>query len=86
MSVVVGGWWKNGTYIVQYLWPIQTQSFNDVMDRKVSMWCSKNERSMARSRPHQVVQMVLEEFPEIVEVEVRSHPGGYGQVARGRRE
>lgn len=86
MRVTQGGWWKNGSWVVHYAWPEAPQSFSDTMDRKVSSWMAKNERAMARSRPHHIVKMVLEEFPELCEVECRSHPGGYGVFARGNRE
>lgn len=83
MRVTYGGWWKNGSWVVSYAWELESQSFNDIMDRKVTQWLAKNERAMARSRPHQVVKMLSDEFPELVDVECRNHPGGYGKIARG---
>lgn len=85
MRILHGGWWKNGSWVITYHWQNEAPTYSDILDRRVTEWLAKNERATARKRPHQVVQMLADEFPELVEIECRNHPGGYGKISRGTR-
>jgi hypothetical protein len=43
------------------------------MERSVSEWIAKNEKTLNKKLPHQAVQLLMEEFPDLRYVEAKDY-------------
>jgi hypothetical protein len=73
MKLLTGGTAKTTNCQLEFCWECGVDSFNRRMERSVSEWIAKNEKTLNKKLPHQAVQLLMEEFPDLRYVEAKDY-------------
>ena len=82
MKLLTGGTAKTTNCQIEFLWECGVDSFNRRMEKGVSEWIARNEKTLNKQLPHQAVQLFLEEFPDLRYVEVKDYSFRISKGAR----
>lgn len=73
MIVFTGGTARTTNCQIEYLWESGADSWNRIVDRKVASWIAQNEKVLNKATPEKAVKVLMDEFPELTQVEVKDY-------------
>lgn len=82
MTIYVGGTARTTNCQIEYCWEAGADSWNRVVDRKVATWIAQNERVLNKAAPEKAVRLLLDQFADLSQVEVKDYAH---RMAKGAR-
>jgi hypothetical protein len=82
MRLLTGGTAKTTNCQLEFCWEVGVDSHNRRMEKIVSEWIAKNEKTINKKLCHQVVQLMMEEFSDLRYVEAKDYAF---RISKGHR-